>query len=132
MTYINICMDSKQYIYIFSTIHFHNKKCFSHSLHNFHQMIPSSRLCTLLELFFYKRNMQIMQRPAAILDFNQTGKTGDEQNQVWSAAIPLQAQLKTVSVWILGRHKSKSHLLGIFTSVKLKNDYFKRQAKRCG
>ena len=71
--------------------------------------------------------MQIMQRPAAILDFNQTGKTGDEQNEVWSAGIPLQAQLKTVSVRILGGHKSKSHLLGIFTSVKLKNDDFKRQ-----
>ena len=69
--------------------------------------------------------MQIMQRLAAILDFNQTGKTGDEQNQVWSAAIPLQAQL--VSVWILDRLKSKTHLLGIFTSVKLKNNDLKRQ-----
>ena len=89
---------------------------FAHSLHNFHEMIPWSLLCTLLGLsfFFYKRNMQIMQRPAAILDFNQTGKTGDEQNQVLSAAIPLQAQLKTVLVWILDRLKIKDTFTGDF------------------
>ena len=35
--------------------------------------------------------------PAAILDFSQTGKTGYEQSQFWSADMPLQARIETVS-----------------------------------